>query len=354
VKKVTGKTLRDFDQENIFEPLGMKSTVIFNDYSQVVPHRAIGYSFDADEKRFGVEMSNFEQTGDGSVQTSVEDLLRWDENFYTAKLGGADLIRDMQIVGKLNNGRPHTYAAGLEISNYRGQPVVSHGGAWAGYRAELMRFPQQHTSVAVLCNAAQSAPTKRAYAVADVVLANVLTPPANRTEREQRSNPISTEVLESYVGVYRSEKRGLQRVEFNDGKLSLASYGAELIPQSSSVFTTTVAAGTISFHNKQMVIDFGGEPESYELIPTSAPKDLTRFVGDYYSTELDAVWQLRIRDGQLVAQVKHSDSPAMTLRPISEDTFMLEDGSLHFENQTSPKRAYLTISRIRNVEFVKN
>jgi CubicO group peptidase (beta-lactamase class C family) len=120
-----GKTLRDFDQENIFRPLGMSSTQIFNDHSQVIPHRATGYRYDDEKKSFGVEMSNFEQTGDGSVQTTVEDLLRWDENFYTAKLGGADLIRQMQVVGKLNNGKEHGYAAGLMIGKYRGQPDVT-------------------------------------------------------------------------------------------------------------------------------------------------------------------------------------------------------------------------------------
>ena len=131
VKRVTGKTLRDFDQENIFTPLGMRSTQIFNDHTLVIPHRATGYSYDKERNAFGVEMSNFEQTGDGSVQTSVEDLQKWDENFYTVKLGGPDLISQMQVVGKLNNGKEHSYAAGLEITKYRGQPAVRHGGAWA-------------------------------------------------------------------------------------------------------------------------------------------------------------------------------------------------------------------------------
>ena len=42
VKRVTGKSLRDFDQENIFTPLGMGSTQIFNDHTQIIPHRGHG------------------------------------------------------------------------------------------------------------------------------------------------------------------------------------------------------------------------------------------------------------------------------------------------------------------------
>jgi len=355
VNRVSGKTLRDFDQENIFRPLSMTSTQIFNDHSQVIPHRATGYSYDDDKKIFGVEMSNFEQTGDGSVQTSVEDLQRWDENYYTAKLGGPDLIRQMQTVGKLNNGKEHNYAAGLEISTYRGQPVVSHGGAWAGYRAELMRFPKQHTSVAVLCNVAQSMPTVRAYRIADVILANVLAPvPAaeKADETKDTAAAIPPDVLKGYSGIYKNAKDEYQRIDFKDGKLWLADYGLELIPKSSNVFRTNLGAGTVSFSEKGMVLALVEEnPSEFKKLDTHAPKDLAQFTGDYHSAELDAIWQLLVKDGQLTAHVKHSDSPAVTLRPVDDSTFMLEGGSLRFE--TGAKRAFLTVSRIRNIEFVK-
>jgi CubicO group peptidase (beta-lactamase class C family) len=353
VKRVTGKTLRDFDQENIFAPLGMSSTQIFNDHTQIIPHRATGYGYDDEKKSFGVEMSNFEQTGDGSVQTSVEDLLRWDENFYTAKIGGADLIQQMQVVGTLNNGKEHGYAAGLMISTYRGQPTVRHGGAWAGYRAELLRFPKQHTSVAVLCNVAQSAPSVRADHVADVILANVLALTPAVTEKKEAPESVSPDILQRYVGVYKNDKDTYQRIELRSGKLTLASYGIELIPQSPTLFRTT--EGTISFSDKQMVFGlFDGKPERYSLIQTSAPKDLSTFVGDYYSPELGAIWQLRLQDGQLTVQVKHSDNPPTTLRAVTENAFTFESGALRFEIRSGvPNHAFLTVDRIRNIEFFR-
>jgi CubicO group peptidase (beta-lactamase class C family) len=357
VKRVTGKTLRDFDQENIFTPLGMSSTQIFNDHSLVIPHRATGYSYDHERKAFGVEMSNFEQTGDGSIQTSVEDLQRWDENFYSAKLGGPDLIRQMQVAGKLNNGQEHGYAAGLEITKYRGQPAVRHGGAWAGYRAELLRFPQQHISVAVLCNVAQSVPETRANHVADVVLAGSLGPVP-----EKRADPgaviLASERQLQYVGVYRNDKDQYQRVELKDGNLWLANYGIELTPISFAKFSLRVTDGTVAFSSGQMVLQLSAteKPEKYALIQTRPPKELAQFTGDFYSVELDAIWQLRLQDGQLTAHVKHSDSPDITLRPVNETTFTLEGGSLRFENDGGgvPTRAFLTVDRIRNIEFVKN
>jgi len=353
VKRVTGKTLRDFDQENIFTPLGMSSTQIFNDHAQIIPHRATGYRYDEETKSFGVEMSNFEQTGDGSVQTSVEDLLRWDENFYTAKIGGADLIGQMQVVGTLNNGKEHGYAAGLMIATYREQPTVRHGGAWAGYRAELLRFPKQHTSVAVLCNVAQSAPSVRADHVADIVLANVLALTPAVTAKKEAPEAVSPDTLQRYVGVYKNDNDTYQRVELKGGKLTLANYGIELIPQSPTLFRTNFSEGTISFSDRQMVFGlFEGKPEKYTLIQTSAPKDLSTFVGDYYSPELDAIWQLRLQDGQLTVQVKHSDNPPTILRAVTENTFTFESGALRFETRSGvPHNAFLTVDRIRNIEF---
>ncbi len=184
VKRASGKSMREFAQENLFKPLGMTHTQIFDWHGLVIAGRATGYAYDDERKAFVVEMSNFEQTGDGSVQTSVEDLLRWDENFYTAKLGGAEMLRRMQTVGKLSTGEPHGYAAGLMIGSYRALPTVRHGGAWAGYRAELLRFPQQHTSIVVLCNLAQSNPSQLADRVADVVLASELGPNTNAPRHE--------------------------------------------------------------------------------------------------------------------------------------------------------------------------
>lgn len=163
--------------------------------------------------------------------------------------------------------------------------------------------------------------------------------------------------MRQYAGVYKNEKDQYQRVELKDGKLWLANYGAELVPQSLSEFEIKLTGGKVSFSSNQMSIQIlaSEKAEKYSLIQTHAPKDLGGFAGDYYSFELDATWQLRLRDGKLTAHVKHSDSPEVTLDPVTDNTFTIEGGSLRFENEAgSPKRAFLTVDRIRNIEFEKN
>src|SRR5688572_28336545 len=80
VKRVSGQTLRGFAQTRIFNPLGMTATHFHDDHTMIIPGRATGYSPGA-AGGYTIEMSGFEQTGDGAVNTSIEELFRWDQNW---------------------------------------------------------------------------------------------------------------------------------------------------------------------------------------------------------------------------------------------------------------------------------
>ena len=53
-------------------------------------------------------------------------------------------------------------------------PEVSHSGSTAGYRAHLTRFPQQHLSVAVLCNVSSGSATQYAQTIAEMYLGDAI------------------------------------------------------------------------------------------------------------------------------------------------------------------------------------
>ena len=162
-------------------------------------------------------VSYFEQTGDGAVHTTVEDLLKWDENFYSGQVGGKILLAELQETAKLNDGKRLNYAKGLVVSDYRGLRMVSHGGSWGGYRAQLMRFPEQHFSVATLCNLGSSDPTRRASQVADVYLNGVMKPKTVKSaeakmrsgRKRRRRFKLTKEELVPYAGDYWSEEMGV-------------------------------------------------------------------------------------------------------------------------------------------------
>src|SRR5208283_4197212 len=111
--------VRQKAQDRIFGPLGMSSTHFHDDHTMIVPRRATGYA-PHNGGGFEMDMSDFEQVGDGSVMTTVEDLYKWDQNFDHPVVGGIEAIRQLTTAGTLNNGQRIAYAMGLFLDRYRG------------------------------------------------------------------------------------------------------------------------------------------------------------------------------------------------------------------------------------------
>jgi len=174
VSRVSGKSFADFSNERIFAPLGMSRTSWRDDHTRIVKGRAIAYGASAGGFRIDMPFENVH--GNGGLLTTVGDLLKWNENFVTQKVGDDTFLKIQQEPGRFTDGRAHTYAMGLVVAPYRGVPEVSHSGSTAGYRAHLTRFPEQRLSVAVLCNASSGTATQYARAVADMYLAGTLQP----------------------------------------------------------------------------------------------------------------------------------------------------------------------------------
>ena len=130
VRRVSGQSLREFAAENIFQPLAMTHTLYRDSHTLLIPNRALAYDPVEKSSSFTLNVSYFEQTGDGAVHTTVGDLLKWDENFYTAQVGGKPFLVELQTPGILTNGKAIEYAKGLSIESYRGLHTVRHGGSW--------------------------------------------------------------------------------------------------------------------------------------------------------------------------------------------------------------------------------
>jgi CubicO group peptidase (beta-lactamase class C family) len=173
VARVSGQSFAEFSQERIFKPAGMTHTSWRDDFRRVVKNRAIAYR-DGGDGTFRMDMPFENVHGNGGLLTTVGDLLRWNENFVTPKVGDAAFVREQQQTGTFNDGRPQSYAMGLIIGRYKGLPEVSHSGTTAAYNAYLARYPGQRVSVAVLCNASTGAATRYAHEVADLYLGDAI------------------------------------------------------------------------------------------------------------------------------------------------------------------------------------
>lgn len=168
VERVTGESFQSFSRRRVFEPLGMSHTRWRDDFRAVVPGRAASYA-----QRDGGWMHQMPFTsavGAGGLLTTVHDLLRWNENLSTGRVGGKALVDRMQARARLTSGKEIEYGFGLAIRDARGTREVAHGGSTGGYRSHVVRYPEHGLSMVILCNETRANPAAAASAIADVFL----------------------------------------------------------------------------------------------------------------------------------------------------------------------------------------
>jgi CubicO group peptidase (beta-lactamase class C family) len=357
VKRVTGKTLRQFAQERIFGPLGMTSTHFHDDHTMIVPHRATGYAPHA-AGGFEIDMSNFEQLGDGSVMTTVEDLYKWDQNFYHPLVGGPGAIRLLTTPGTLNNGRRSPYGMGLFIDRYHGLNWIHHSGEWVGYRAGLSRFPNQKLSVLLTCNCVGSMrPMEMAARIADIYLAEELPESelgAARAQTAESAGPSSTPAAlpAQYVGAYWSRSSGaFLRFSLKGDKvvISAPEMGQALTQVGDGQFESSDSdsENKVSYVFRRagrappwrLEASENGTITVFEAVkdPDLLPAHLADYQGTYSNRELRSTWELLVENGQLIRRQWMNED--QQLDPIFADGFVgdLSEGQfiLHFNRQQS-------------------
>jgi CubicO group peptidase (beta-lactamase class C family) len=339
VQRASKSSLPQFAARRLFAPLGMKSTRF-------------------DEKGGSV--------GDGGLYTTVNDLARWDENFYTGKIGGPKLVELMRTRGVLANGQPVPYGFGLQFGEYRGLAMESHAGTFKEFRAELMRFPAQHFSVAVLCNTGSANATALATQVADIYLADVLQPraPAGARPAEVRIDPAAFDRLAGDYAIDNAGQRAVMRFSRNGERFFAQALGqppVEVFASSETELFAKVVDTRMTFHpdadgHVQRVTihrargDLGGVRVAAP--PAPAGGELTQLAGRYRSDELDAELRLQVEDGRLFAYDAHNRR--IPLQLTAEDRFDLPgDGTFAFRRSADRKAEGFTYSstRVLNLWF---
>lgn len=165
-EKVAGVPLPQFMKTEIFDRLGMSSTILSDQVKAPSPNRAISYRPD------GGSYSNADYWplnriyGDGNVNTSLEDMFKWDQALYTDTLVRQNTLAQAFQPMNLNDGKRSDYGFGWRIEGSNGQRRLSHGGSWAGFRTGIVRVPSERLTVVVLANASSMRSTEIASTIA--------------------------------------------------------------------------------------------------------------------------------------------------------------------------------------------
>jgi len=324
VERVSGKTLKQFAHDNIFQPLSMTSSSYVNSHKTIVKNRATGYRKDKDGN-YSLDVSYWEQNGDGGVFTTVEDLLHWNSVFFSDSLENTKLKNSLYQRGQLNDGRENKYALGLIHAQHKGTERVYHSGSWAGYRSNLARIPAHNLAVSVLCNTAHVHPVHMTEMTFQIYLSKPLKESniqkvENRTERI-RYNPVKIPetIYQELAGKYEFIEYPNEFIElsYSDGVFTLVDYDEKvsLKAASETLFINEEGDPRIEFeYDEAEALDkvtmYGSKSgESYPLkkwTPYIAEKtELESIVGLYRSDELNLDLQIEYLDGGLLATDRH-------------------------------------------------
>ncbi len=330
VKRVSGQSLPAFTQARMFGPLGMVHTQFHDDYRSLVKGRASSYVRGPDGAYQYLALS-YSNVGATSLFTTIEDLARWDQNFYDGRVGGMAMLAQMQAKGKLGNGREIGYGSGLGLGDYRGLDVVEHGGADAGFRANLMRFPKQHFSVLILSNAGDLDSGKLARDVAELYLGDVMSaaPPAAKS-----AAPVEVKIapakLDAFVGQFALTPNFLLQFTRDGDRLMVEATGQDQLP----VFASGERSFFIKAADAEFIFDapgqdgvvgggilrqHGHDQPAKRVQPAAADaSQLAARSGEFYSEELHVLYTLATRNGKLMLRHPRGE---MALQQESDNVF---------------------------------
>ena len=232
IHKVSGEFWGDILQQRVFAPLGMKHTRVISD-ADIIPNRAAGYVLKNGALRNQQWVSpSVNNTADGSLYFTVEDLAKWDEALETRKLISRASYEQMWTPVKLNNGTTAPYGFGWRTAKAdSGRGVLEHGGAWQGFASYIVRYPDDRLTVAVLCNRAGASASYIAKHIAGLCVPSV----APRLRTAIKLDPA---ILSSYRGEYRLDDRFTIKVSLVGDRLETTWLGEKimLLPESETEF----------------------------------------------------------------------------------------------------------------------
>ena len=147
VEAASHKPFHEFVGTEIFQPLAMHDSVIYQRGLNDVPHRAFGHERKNDNWVRSDQSLTSAVRGDGGVYTSLRDYRKWLAGIEDRKLLGPSSYDAMFTPHVATNRAGNRYGFGWFIDEYRGEPRIHHNGETHGFRACVQRYPKRHAAI---------------------------------------------------------------------------------------------------------------------------------------------------------------------------------------------------------------
>ena len=367
IENVSGLTFEQWMKQNIFDPLGMKNTYVETHHDRIVANNATSY-YQSDEFKRAIAYWGY--FGSGNMHSTIEDLNIWLQNFSTPKKEWASAFNTLLTRTPLNNGFKTPFGFGVRIEDYEGKKVIQHGGSVGGFRAIARVFPEEQLHIVMLSNYSRSGIGSKINSIS-----NLLLDPRKDVQSKVGTNELTTpdfdfvrlpkKKLKTFEGIYwsDSEKSG-RKIYVNNDTLRYSSSAENewaLVPTDEHTFVmmhpSIKPVVTFDDNTHQMTIKTGDDlPGVFTFLQKDLEtnmKDLSLFVGHYYSPELKTTYSI-FNEGDAI-YIEHARHGKMKLKQLYNTIFSTEEpiGILEMKKDKNNKVLGLTMSngRTRNVWF---
>lgn len=363
IEKISGQSYKDFLEENIFKPVGMRDSG-YDSNQAIVPRRASGYSPGAKGPANAGYIDMTIPFSAGALYSTTEDLLRWE----TALFGGN--VLSAASLTKMTTAFKSDYGFGLMIHTVNGRKEVEHGGGFEGFNTEMQYFPEEKLAIIVLGNLNGSAPDEIATKLGAVVHGEKVV-----LASERKEIPLPANMLEGYVGIYELAPTFRIAITLEDGGLKLQATNQPKFPlfaQSTTSFFMKVVDAEVNFEKNDqgavsgLVLHQGGRdmkgrrltaeevaavratPERKEV--QLAPEILAHYPGTYELAPTFSI-VITVEGGQLMEQA--TGQPKFPLFAESETRFFLKAVDAEVEFVSDDKGAVTALILHQNGRDMK-
>jgi CubicO group peptidase (beta-lactamase class C family) len=280
IEKVSANTFGEFLRRNIFAPLNMRQTRVYNtrrSSGDVIENYAYGYVYSDSLKRYILpdSLRNFDFVtyldgiqGDGTVNSTTADLYKWDRALKNHTLLPERTQKKMLALQALTDTVTKSgYGYGVFTGKNKFGTTLFHTGGWPGYVTMLHRDVEDDITIVVLSNNGSHSPALTDQL--DYIVHNepVLFPYIHK------EISIDSSLLDSYVGKYRYQGTAVLELFKDSSKLyRKGKINVELKPESPVKFF--YADGTD--RQIEFVMNAKGKPDKVWIILNGIPSELKK------------------------------------------------------------------------------
>ncbi len=253
IETVSGRSYADYLKEHLLHPLGMENTGYEHPLA-VIDGLASGYQLTNDGYQRAEHINMSVPQGAGGLYSTVEDLARWNQFLFDDGVRDETILSDGTIatmtsplVPMAPDDAPNLfYGYGLVIGDQPERLRIGHGGGINGFVTNLIFFPDQNLTIAVLCNVAPANPELISQDLAAILFGEPY-------ERPTIPDAVTVEpsVYERYVGTYQVAPEFQVRITIEADQLQIQGTGQPaltLYPTSETEFFARVIDLRIVFN----------------------------------------------------------------------------------------------------------